>query len=398
MNGKKGIYIVVTSMGNMRAELMGFLMRIVNNPKYRIIRDWVAGKPSEDARCRAITKFLDNKLLGDWLFFIDSDVCPPDNILDLVDIAEERGIKIISGLYHSFQFNMPFPLAFELTEDGEAYRVRNPLPENSLVEVDATGAGCLFIHREVLEKFRENNIYPFHREYDKDGTVYRGEDIYFCRRAKELGYKIYVHTGYIAHHYKTVDLVEVNNLLVREQMRWMAKYEPKNYWNRIWSVEDDRFYPELYPEVIRFVPPTASVLDIGCGTGTLLYELKNKGCKCYGVDISEVAIKKLKARGIEGEVCDVENEDIKIKEKFDYVLAIELLEHLNNPEILLQKMKKLAKKYCIIAVPDNILPPDEFPEHKHIFDEEKFRNLLSKYFDNIIIKKKQDKLLAICSL
>ena len=226
------IYLVIPSMGHIRAELMGFLMR-AGNQKHMVIRDWVAGKPSEDARCKAITKFLDNKMLGDWLMFVDSDVVPPDNILDLIDIADKEDIDIISGLYHSFQFDMPYPLAFEYADETkEAYRLKH-IKENSLVEVDATGAGCLLIRRKVLEKFKENDIPPFHREYEKDGQVHRGEDIYFCRRAQELGFKIFVHTGYLCHHYKEIDILRINDLLVQEQMRWMEKYEPEKYQKRL---------------------------------------------------------------------------------------------------------------------------------------------------------------------
>lgn len=66
---------------------------------------------------------------------------------------------------------------------------------NSLIEVDATGTGCLMFDMEVFRtmpgpwfKFRESNGKPV------------GEDIGFCHDLREAGYRIFVDTSIPAGH------------------------------------------------------------------------------------------------------------------------------------------------------------------------------------------------------
>lgn len=51
--------------------------------------------------------------------------------------------------------------------------------------------------------------------------------------------------------------------------------------------------------ILEWIEPGASVLDLGCGNGDLLYHLiKQKGIKGQGVEIDEQAIYKCVARGL----------------------------------------------------------------------------------------------------
>lgn len=74
---------------------------------------------------------------------------------------------------------------------------------------------------------------------------------------------------------------------------------------------------------------TKSMLDIGCGRGSLLSLCHDRGLACYGFDFSPVAIKicrkynKLENVWI-GDIQDAEN----YTGKYDAYLAIEVLEHV----------------------------------------------------------------------
>jgi GT2 family glycosyltransferase len=72
-----------------------------------------------------------------------------------------------------------------------------------LVEVDATGTGCIFIKRQVLEDKELQD--PFLDVFDEEGHRSLGLDINFCRRAKNRGYNVYVHTDYVASHWTDMD-------------------------------------------------------------------------------------------------------------------------------------------------------------------------------------------------
>jgi len=90
-----------------------------------------------------------------------------------------------------------------------------------------------------------------------------------------------------------------------------------------------------------------SVLDIGCGDGGLLQEVKSQGGIPVGVELSHVRTQKAKESGkvYEGNFIDLE-----IKEKFDVILASEVLEHIPGPNAALQKIKLLMKKNAVLVL------------------------------------------------
>jgi len=70
-------------------------------------------------------------------------------------------------------------------------------PHNQVVEVGATGMGCMLMKAEVLRKMGSNWF-----AYGKDGAT---EDIVFCERARKAGFKIHLHTGcHIGHSGATI--------------------------------------------------------------------------------------------------------------------------------------------------------------------------------------------------
>ena len=73
----------------------------------------------------------------------------------------------------------------------------------SLVEVDATGAGCLLFDMKVFHKMSP----PWFRfrRYKKKPV---GEDIGFCSDLKAAGYRVYVDTAIPAGHLSQVQITE----------------------------------------------------------------------------------------------------------------------------------------------------------------------------------------------
>lgn len=64
--------------------------------------------------------------------------------------------------------------------------------ENSLIEVDRTGTGCMLINMQVFNDIEKPY---FENKYDESGIVLIGEDYLFCDKVKEAGHKIYVDTA-----------------------------------------------------------------------------------------------------------------------------------------------------------------------------------------------------------
>jgi methionine biosynthesis protein MetW len=99
------------------------------------------------------------------------------------------------------------------------------------------------------------------------------------------------------------------------------------------------------------------VLDLGCGDGLFLDMLRNKDINGIGLDLSEEAIKKCQSRGLDARLFDLENYPWPFADnQFKYTVCLDNLEHVFNPEKILNEAKRLAEK-IIIGVPNfNSLP------------------------------------------
>ena len=78
-----------------------------------------------------------------------------------------------------------------------------------------------------------------------------------------------------------------------------------------------------------------NVLDIGCGDGELLRNLKKKNkCNCYGIDFSQNLIKiaRRKSRNINYYCIDMNKikDEFKIKIKFDYIITKRSIQNLTS--------------------------------------------------------------------
>jgi 2-polyprenyl-3-methyl-5-hydroxy-6-metoxy-1,4-benzoquinol methylase len=110
-------------------------------------------------------------------------------------------------------------------------------------------------------------------------------------------------------------------------------------------------------EEVRGLHPY-SILDVGCGEGFTLEILRKAGVgkKLEGVDYLDSAIKMGKKEHPhltlkQGTIYDLNYQD----ESFDVVICTEVLEHLDDPEKGLDELVRVAKKYCVLSVPNEPL-------------------------------------------
>ena len=113
------------------------------------------------------------------------------------------------------------------------------------------------------------------------------------------------------------------------------------------------------------------ILDVGCGYGELLYDIRNrfKG-NVVGIEASK------EAAGIGQKMFDLPIhplilENFVAKEKFDVVICAHTLEHVDDPNLFLQGLKKLLKKdgYLYIEVPNILKPTGGFSLDKFLYSE-----------------------------
>jgi methionine biosynthesis protein MetW len=104
---------------------------------------------------------------------------------------------------------------------------------------------------------------------------------------------------------------------------------------------------------IDWIKPESMVLDLACGNSPLLLELKKrKHCKVEGVEVSKLIAAEQEKAGVAVAISDVSSVDFSLSKKYDYIVLSEILEHLQNPELLLKKIRSNSK-YLIISIPNS---------------------------------------------
>lgn len=116
------------------------------------------------------------------------------------------------------------------------------------------------------------------------------------------------------------------------------------------------FHKPKIDKILSLVPEKSSVLDAGCGSGVLLYLLKQKKrCDITGIDIRKECIdfasKKCKSSNFYKE--DLRN--FNLNKKFDAVTCLDVIEHFRKKErfAVLENLSKHLKKggLLILAFP-----------------------------------------------
>jgi methionine biosynthesis protein MetW len=97
------------------------------------------------------------------------------------------------------------------------------------------------------------------------------------------------------------------------------------------------------------------LLDIGCGTGNLLSMLQVNVDEVYGVEVSKTAVQACKDKGLAVFYVDVNNEKLPFGSSFfDVVICSEVLEHLFDPDFLMEEIYRVlsAKGYLVLTTPN----------------------------------------------
>jgi len=100
------------------------------------------------------------------------------------------------------------------------------------------------------------------------------------------------------------------------------------------------------------LPGRARMLDAGCGTGQMLKTLQKRG-DAVGLDISPEAIAFAASRGAENLVLGTVASPPFPDGTFDVALALDVIEHVDDDQALLEGLRKLVKPngFVIITVP-----------------------------------------------
>ena len=118
--------------------------------------------------------------------------------------------------------------------------------------------------------------------------------------------------------------------------------------------EWNKIHADIYWPILQ---KCKKVLNLGSGYGFLEYELNNRKGRKFEIEGVEIGKYRLD-RYVGGKVHNINfsNEPVpdEMRRQYDVVMALHLIEHLNNPVVFLKKLKPLLKKdgILIIEVPN----------------------------------------------
>ena len=96
------------------------------------------------------------------------------------------------------------------------------------------------------------------------------------------------------------------------------------------------------------------ILDIGCGGGLLSEPMSRLGAKVTGIDASQQNINVAKTHSLEKKlkikyICS-SPERLKIKDKFDIILNMEIVEHVDDVNFFVENCSKFLKRNGIMYI------------------------------------------------
>jgi methionine biosynthesis protein MetW len=114
----------------------------------------------------------------------------------------------------------------------------------------------------------------------------------------------------------------------------------------------DNLSPNLQT-VVRWIKPNSRVLDLGCGSGTLLSILtEQKNIQGLGLEIDPDNILQCVSRGLSVVEHDLNKGLSRFDDaSFDTVIMTQTLQAIERPDLILDEMLRLGKD-CIVTFPN----------------------------------------------
>lgn len=332
--------------------------------------------PVDEARNRIAKAAIYSEC--DYIFFIDSDVIiQPGQLEKLVSHNKDA----ITGIYY-----MRVLPHYSLIRRKIADKLYTPIEPygTELIKIDGAGFGCFLVKISVFDKIE----YPWFqfKYYQREGVWgHLGEDLYFCEQLQNTNIDMYcdptiqcTHIGTdvtvdIANKYRDLkssivdeiqrskkELSEFTGLsieqvsekcfisteLVANQYRHdiiEANESPKKFYKENktyifdltnWHIQQRRIFDtNIINEIKNKHPSAKKILDFGSGCGQNAIMLAEAGYDVSMTDFegytSDFAKFRAKKRGLDIKFYDIE---LPINDKFDIILAFDVLEHVPDTE------------------------------------------------------------------
>ncbi len=144
----------------------------------------------------------------------------------------------------------------------------------------------------------------------------------------------------------------------KREIQLFGCFECQSFWNPSGYVEDERILKldlewglsvrernisggqKLFDALAAVGERPSSIIDIGCGIGTLLHVAEDRGISAVGFDVNHVATEFARSQGVDART-EFWTAETKLP-KIDLIFCIMCLEHVEKPRPLIAEMCKAA--------------------------------------------------------
>jgi SAM-dependent methyltransferase len=132
----------------------------------------------------------------------------------------------------------------------------------------------------------------------------------------------------------------------------MLLYEQRKVEDRFCQKYPDESLHGRFRAIVAAIPSGFRVLDVACGSGTLMAALGKKGCECVGIDITPSAVALCRTKGLDAHEGDVDafESDSRVGkillDRYDAVIFSKCLMYLRARNVL---MRRLVTGHVIIS-------------------------------------------------
>lgn len=106
-------------------------------------------------------------------------------------------------------------------------------------------------------------------------------------------------------------------------------------------------------EIARMIVPGSTVLDVGCGDGSLLdYLVRERQVDGRGIELSPEGVNKSISKGLSVIQGNAEEDiDFYPDQSFDYVILSQTLQAMKRPDLMLEQLLRVGRK-AVVSFPN----------------------------------------------
>lgn len=134
-----------------------------------------------------------------------------------------------------------------------------------------------------------------------------------------------------------------------DQSDYQAMY-PVEYQGEIFGEATQKYF-SLFEQLKKYHPEIKTVLDYGCGNAELICDAKAFGFVPTGVEYSPYFVAEVQKKNSEIDFFTIDDFRHKNNDQYDVIVMNNVLEHLTNPNEILQQLKdKLNENGLLICL------------------------------------------------